>query len=335
MTEYVIFKTDSEIDPIAFTTFGVTAKPNTDSPIGYFGTGLKYAIAVLLRNDAQVYIDIGKTRWSFYKDKRDFRGQEIERICWLVGQKRLGELPFTTDLGKNWDFWQAYRELESNTRDENGTTTVGPLSTPTEGVTRMYIDHPEMIKLHSSKGKVFLDQSLTRRAESEGVEFYSGQSSYLYYRGIRCMTLPRPSIYTYNITKFLPLTEDRTPGSEYTVKRYISEAVMKLKDPDLIQIIITANENKTFEGTLSFDDYYLSGDVFTKTVQESVSHDGYVMAQVKSFFNRYMIESSEERRVMLMMKESEWKEIWGLVEGEPNASVDAFRSQLNMERIKV
>jgi hypothetical protein len=198
----------------------------------------------------------------------------------------------------------------------------------------MYVGHPEMVKLHGSKGKVFLDQSLTRRAESEGVEFYSAQSNYLYYRGIRCMTLPRPSIYTYNITKSLPLTEDRTPANEYTVRRFISEAVMKLKDPDLIHIIIKANEEKTFEGTLKFDEYYLSGDIFTKTVQESVAHDGYVTAEVKSFFNRYLIENSEERRVMLMLKESEWREIWRLVEGEPNASVEAFKSQLSMERVQ-
>ena len=36
------------IDPRAFTTRGLNAKPNTKSPIGYFGTGLKKALKLLL-----------------------------------------------------------------------------------------------------------------------------------------------------------------------------------------------------------------------------------------------------------------------------------------------
>ena len=33
------------------------------------------------------------------------------------------QLPFTTELGKNWEVWQAYRELHSNTLDESGVIT--------------------------------------------------------------------------------------------------------------------------------------------------------------------------------------------------------------------
>lgn len=335
MSDQVIFETDGELEPTAFTTFGVSAKPNSESPIGYFGTGLKYAIAVLLRNRARVCIDIGEDRWVFGGDKRIFRGEEIIQVVYDINGKPAGELPFTVDLGKNWEMWQAYRELESNTRDENGKCFLGPLDYPTKGRTRIYIQHQEMVELYNTKGAVFLDTNLGKRAESKGVEFYSSQSNYLYYRGIRCMTLPRPSLYTYNITAFLPLTEDRTPISQHTVNRMIAEAVMDLKDPDLIEIIIKADEEKYFEGKIPFDNYWQTGETFAKTVQEAVSHDGYVTAQVKSFFNRYMIDQSEDRRVLLSLTEAEWKEIWRLVEGEPHASVEAFRSQLHMERVQV
>jgi len=42
----IVFENQGEIDLIAFTPFGVNTK-ETDSPIGFFGTGLKYATAVL------------------------------------------------------------------------------------------------------------------------------------------------------------------------------------------------------------------------------------------------------------------------------------------------
>ena len=46
-TVHFITPTDLPLD--AFTTFGVNHKPNTDSPIGYFGTGLKYVVAIVAR----------------------------------------------------------------------------------------------------------------------------------------------------------------------------------------------------------------------------------------------------------------------------------------------
>jgi len=42
----IIFHNQGELDIRAVTTFGLSVKKN-DNPIGYFGTGLKYAIAAL------------------------------------------------------------------------------------------------------------------------------------------------------------------------------------------------------------------------------------------------------------------------------------------------
>ena len=45
----IIFTNQGEIDIRAVTTFGVSVK-NDNSAIGMFGTGLKYAIAIILRH---------------------------------------------------------------------------------------------------------------------------------------------------------------------------------------------------------------------------------------------------------------------------------------------
>lgn len=335
MIDHVTFRTPGELNPTAFMTFGVSAKPGTDSPIGYFGTGLKYAIAVLLRHGAEFRIDIGKDRWIFGVDERDFRGTKINQVVYTINGKPTGELPFTTDLGKNWEIWQAYRELESNTRDEAGNCTLGPLGYPRENETVIYVLHSKMTKLFNMMGAIFLDPNIGKRAESNGVEIYSASSKYLYYRGIRCMTLPRPGLYTYNITGFMSLTEDRTPASENSVCNTIAGAIMNLNDPDLIEIMIRADEEKYFEGKLPYDNHYSCSDAFSKSVDDIVSNDGFVVARAKTFHNRYLIDKSDQRRVVLLMTEAEWREIWSLVEGEPNAAVDAFKSQLSLENIRV
>jgi hypothetical protein len=48
MSAIVVFENPGEIDAAAIRTFGVSVKEG-ENPIGFFGTGLKYAIAILLR----------------------------------------------------------------------------------------------------------------------------------------------------------------------------------------------------------------------------------------------------------------------------------------------
>ena len=121
----IIHETIGLIDSRAFTTFGINAKPSTNSPIGYFGTGLKYAIAVLVREGLKVTVWIGTEPHEFYCEPSNFRGKDFSLIRMRrqrgVTRKWMAtDLPFTTELGKNWKLWMALRELHSNTLDENG-----------------------------------------------------------------------------------------------------------------------------------------------------------------------------------------------------------------------
>ena len=50
---------------------GVSAKPNTKSPIGYFGTGLKYAMAALVRLGTQPVVWIGLISYPLYLLNRE------------------------------------------------------------------------------------------------------------------------------------------------------------------------------------------------------------------------------------------------------------------------
>ena len=54
MSPAVVHVTKGKLDLRSLSTFGLNAKPNTTNPIGYFGTGMKYAIAVLLRKHVSI-----------------------------------------------------------------------------------------------------------------------------------------------------------------------------------------------------------------------------------------------------------------------------------------
>lgn len=107
----IIFKNKGAIDVRAIKILGVSVKK--DNAIGFFGTGLKYAIAICLREGCPLSIWSGGEEYSFTTKKVAITGQDFDVVC-MNGE----ELGFTTELGKTWKLWQAFRELYCNCTDE-------------------------------------------------------------------------------------------------------------------------------------------------------------------------------------------------------------------------
>ena len=123
MTNYV-FETPGVLEHEAFTVMGLSVK-DTDNPIGYFGTGLKYAFAVIMRLGGSVNIKAPGYHAQLRLEEGTFRGTEYTRLMcdFLDTADNVTSsmpLPYTTDYGKNWKPWMAFRELYSNTLDEGG-----------------------------------------------------------------------------------------------------------------------------------------------------------------------------------------------------------------------
>ena len=114
----VLFRNPGLIDIRALLTLGVNSKPSSNSPIGYFGTGAKFAIATFLRLGCSVKVFRAADTlesYDFSVSPTTIRGKSFD-IVTVNGQ----ELGFTTALGRAWEAWMAFRELYSNARDENG-----------------------------------------------------------------------------------------------------------------------------------------------------------------------------------------------------------------------
>lgn len=235
-----------EIDLI--TTMGANVKESSDA-IGQFGTGLKYAIAVLLREAINIELAIGQNVYSFYTKTKNIRGKDFE-LCYMGSQFDSVPLGFTTELGKNWFTWQAYRELYTNcVLDENGEMHREQVENE-EGYTtfRIFDD--------IDTDNVFIrDMGKSLLLETEDVDVYEGNSQYLYYQGIRAKELNKPSLYTYNIKSRCTLTEDRTIAYDFQVSRMLAETIVQLSHSDELMIgrILNAKD-KYFESRIDYSE---------------------------------------------------------------------------------
>ena len=283
----VVFQTDTLLDRRSFTTFGLNAKPNTTTPIGFFGTGLKYAIAVLVREGIPLSIYSGALHYEFYVRKTKYRESDVQEIkCRIrkTDQRKPSKpsyirLPFTTELGKTWELWQAFRELESNTRDEGGTTTLvpdGSIPIDSKDKTQIIVRGNAFTQVYHDRASIFLPDSLRRHkfaenmpeGESVDVEVFDEPSRYVYYRGVRVLDLnqnnyrqdreenPITSRYTYNFVRSMDLTEDRTLKYPFLALATLGRFLSTCRNKDLVKAVLAVDEERFWESEIDFDNQY-------------------------------------------------------------------------------
>lgn len=232
----IVFENNGEIDIEAITTFGVSVKLG-DNPIGFFGTGLKYAIAVLLRTGHKVSIWSGDRELRFTTERREVRTKPFDFVLMREGD-RLTPMGFTTELGKTWKPWMAYRELYCNARDEGGSVySVGnpnAASDPRRDQTQIRVEGADVQEVHSNSALYFCEDEPD--VVVGGVGIYRRPSQVLFYRGVRVLFLPKPAAFTYNLIDLrIDLTEDRTMTHPFMATWYLSRALARCDDPDILE----------------------------------------------------------------------------------------------------
>lgn len=244
---YVVFENPGEIDARSIKSFGVSVK-ETENPIGFFGTGLKYSIAILVRSGHSVEIQSGKEVFTFAKKETSIRGKAFDFIT-----MNDDEMPFTTELGKNWEVWQAYRELQCNMMDEGGKAWDNRAKPqPESGVTRVIVQGDAFEAVYRDRGSIILNLPETALlVRTPQMEVYNKSSDYMYYRGIRIYK-PGKCMFTYNLLEATELTEDRTIKYESRITDKIPRTLSRIKDKSVIRDILTCDDN-WFEYKLSFD----------------------------------------------------------------------------------
>lgn len=299
----IYFKNPGLIEMSAVTTMGISAK-ETDTAIGQFGTGLKYAIAIILRLGGNISIYRGKEQHLFSTRKQKVRNEEFD----IVTMDDI-DIGFTTHLGAHWESWMAFREIYSNMLDEKGET-LFELPTLDDESTIVAIDCNEMVMAYRERSKYFLE-SVPLHVGRE-VDIHRGESSYVFYRGIRAHGLEKPSMFTYNIQAKRSLTEDRTLADSYMCKGIISRDVTYSTKEILEKTVFQFKG--FFEESLDYD-------------WMDVNEDSILIKVMQNAYEKHFIVKAHKsaKKVFYKLREiNDDKSDWDLDEIEKEILEDAF-----------
>lgn len=231
----ISFQNPGLIDVRAVKTMGVSVK-ETENPIGYFGTGLKYAIAIILRERGALSIWRGLEEFAFGIIRAEIRGKPVDLVA-MNGE----ELGFTIDLGKNWEPWQAFRELWCNAQDEGGAVTNGRAD-PREDVTTIHLGQEGIERCFFHLEDYFLTGKPVYH--SPYVSFHDREGKAIFYRQVRVGDIggERPFRFAPNVIEPLALTEDRTVKSDWDFRVAVARTILWCADEDFIERWLTTGK---------------------------------------------------------------------------------------------
>ncbi len=284
----IVFKNEGILDINSIITFGVSVKEK-ESAIGFFGTGLKYAIAVLLRNGCNISIKSGKEVYNFGTEELIVRGKSFPVITMNGDQ-----LSFTTEYGKTWELWQAARELYSNCLDEGGVVTE-EIDDSFPGT--QVIVMGESFDLVWKERHTFLLSAPVLWANDK-LEVCEGPSEYAYYQGIRAYTLPTRAKFTYNLKTHQKLTEDRALANWWGAQFELTWALASCDNREILESVIINNPEDGedwLEAGFSFDNLH-TGAALNELVGFHIRNktEGLNKTLLKEAMNRSLLESTPE-----------------------------------------
>lgn len=249
MVKTVNFITPTQISLIDISSMGDSKKRGDDSTIGQYDSGLKYCIALCLRNG--IHLSISTYKNGAMQESYDF-GSVLE-VCEDTGKEKElitilpfikgGEIKtgFATALGYNWEPWMILRELWSNMLDENGyiledqdgrvadgTVVTIKFGVPTDFYyvwqnKHLYINEKEPLYKISSRVDALENEEGFLRIYKQNILVYSDEST--------------PSKYAYNI-RFGEIDERRILSNVYNVESEIISSIKYTDNEAFLRTII-------------------------------------------------------------------------------------------------
>lgn len=261
----VYFANRNSLDLSLITIMGVSVK-ETSSPIGYFGTGLKFALATLLRTSHKVKLWTAGQWHEFSLQERQVRGSTIQLVC-MDGEA----LPFALNLGRNWEPWQAYRELASNARDEPDCLITSSPIDPEAHDTCFVVEGEGIEKAHRERADIFCESRVVVSIPGLA-EIREGRSNHVFYRGVRVHSHDKNSQFTYNLLGAVDLTEDRTMKYPFQANSLLGQLVaLHCQDTEVLDAVIMS-EGEDYEWTFGFEYVHDASALFKERVQ-ALSHN--------------------------------------------------------------
>lgn len=283
----VVFSNDGEIDVVSLSIMGLSVKEGK-TPFGFFGTGLKYSVAILLRLGLEVRIYSGESVYTFKKVGVNFRGVGFDQIVMIDSDGTETILPFTASYGINWTLDDVFRELYCNAMDEEN----GEVSLLDEdedvacvaGKTFIVVSGDEMVEVYNRRDEIILNkEKLELVWADDTLEAYKGGTQHIYYRGVRVATTSDMNQYTYNILSPLTLTENRTVAYIWQVSTVIARSVGKSEEEAFVRGVL--NSEGFSEKRIDWSDVTELSETFALTA-EKMRRTGKLSSNARNMFSK-------------------------------------------------
>ena len=285
MKKYIRIQNDGEIDMNAFFLIGASTKRNQDK-IGFFGSGLKYGLAVLLRNNIDVKIFSGIKEIKVTTKKKKFRQEIFNQI--FINNKPTG---LTIEMGIDWEAWYAVREIYSNSLDEKGSEmSVVEESeiVPDFDKTLFYIEVTDEIeKCLENWNEYFSNKRRDLVFYNDDLKaFYGGDNYIIYRRGIRCHKHAYSSLFHYDV-KDIDINESRTLKHACDDTWRICEIVKKNANKIMIKKIYDNQKEKVIENLFRWRE-----GGFNEDWLKVIGNRRIVIAEVEGHYRKEMTEEN-------------------------------------------
>jgi hypothetical protein len=195
--KYLKIQNNGELDIRLVALMGGTTKANDKYKIGQFGTGLKYTLSFLFRNNLAFKIFCGESEVDISTETEIIRDQQFEIIC-INGQRTS----ITTQMGEDWKPWMIIRELWCNALDEGGA--VKDVTTDVSGqtgTTTFYIQIDKQIQaVLDNWSKYFIHDQEAIFEDADHAIYPAGDKMCIYKQGVLIYEHPeRKSVFSYDL----------------------------------------------------------------------------------------------------------------------------------------
>jgi hypothetical protein len=245
----VHFVTPTILSLLDITSMGDSIKREDTSTIGKFDSGLKYALALLLRNNVDISIVTSPTilpttyRFGTYVASDEKREKELISVTVNSGgESDYVRTGFAKALGHNWELWMALRELYSNMLDEGGFYVEGdytPIDEDGTIITLEFMAMQPFSQVWKERGK-YINETEPIFKISNAVDVLKNPTTHLiiYKQNILVYEDENvPSRYAYNI-HFGEIDERRILNDISSVERRIASDIRYTANEDFLREVI-------------------------------------------------------------------------------------------------
>ena len=291
------FITPTIISRLDISSMGDSSKRGDDSTIGQFDSGLKYAIALLLRDKVNMSIKtydndgiLNTYNFSTSVKKCNNTNKEKELIDinyndYSEDTSGVIETGFALQMGYNWSTWMALRELYSNMTDEKGViselqediaVSYGTI------ITLEFDENTEFFNVWQNK-HLYINEQEPLFKISNSVEVLKNDENYLriYKQNILVYEdKDKPSRFAWNI-KFGEIDERRILSNLYYVEQNINYAIQTTDNEDFLRVIIKPTFEVQDKEFLSNNTHY--SDHISETVNRITTEIYEEFGEVNSY----------------------------------------------------